>query len=96
MASLRIFGRIANDCVSANILPPPDDLSLPLVKLLTHPIYQDYQSQTAALSLYANLSIKITPPVWGSPTPAAPEGSPSGTDTFDKKEWKKRIKMYSA
>jgi len=80
--------------ILSNILPPPDDLSLPIVKLLTHPTYQDYQSQTAALSLYANLSIKFTPPVWGSPTPGAPEGEPKTVDTLDKKEWKRRIKMY--
>ena len=92
----RCTGRISDLCslCTANILPPPDDLSLPIVKLLTHPSYNDYQSQTAALSLYANVFIKFTPPVWGSPTPAAPEGEPT-SDTFDKKEWKKRIKMYS-
>ena len=67
---------------TANILPPPDDLSLPIVKLLTHPAYYDYQSQTAALSLYANLNIKFLPPIWPS------DGQ------VDKKEWQRRIKMY--
>ncbi|PSR72165.1 hypothetical protein PHLCEN_2v11957 [Hermanssonia centrifuga] len=78
--------------ILSNILPPPDDLSLPIVKLLTHPTYQDYQSQTAALSLYANVSIKFLPPSWGSPTPAS--GEVRSADTLDKKEWKRRIKMY--
>lgn len=71
--------------ILSNILPPPDDLSLPIVKLLTHPTYQQYQTQTAALSLYANISIKFTPPAW------AQDG---GAEAFDKKEWKKRVKMY--
>ncbi|KAI0344615.1 hypothetical protein BDW22DRAFT_1354715 [Trametopsis cervina] len=68
--------------ILSNILPPPDDLSLPIVKLLTHPTYNDYQSQTAALSLYANVFIKFLPPAWPS------QGQ------VDKKEWKRRIKMY--
>lgn len=76
---------MANRRISlANILPPPDELSLPIVKLLTHPTYNDYQSQIAALSLYASVFIKFTPPNWGTP------------ETFDKKEWKRRVKMYSA
>lgn len=65
------------------------------MKLLTHATYQDYQSQTAALSLYASLAIKLRPPVWGASTPGAPAGEPTA-DTLDKKEWKRRIKMYSA
>ncbi|KAI0700893.1 hypothetical protein BC835DRAFT_1404707 [Cytidiella melzeri] len=68
--------------ILSNILPPPDDLALPIVKLLTHPTYNAYQSQTAALSLYASLNIKFLPPTW--PTDAQ----------VDKKEWKRRIKMY--
>ena len=97
----------------ANLLPPPDDFSLPIVKLLTHPTYQAYQSHTAALSLYANVFVKFLPPVWGTPTPPTPAPTQSITpssagavtpggsatpsrDTKEKKEWKRRIKMYSA
>ena len=58
-----------------------DDLTLPIVKLLTHPTYNEYQSQSAALSLYANVFIKFLPPAWG-------------TGAIDQKEWKRRIKMY--
>ncbi|KAI0093327.1 hypothetical protein BDY19DRAFT_989975 [Irpex rosettiformis] len=70
--------------ILSNILPPPDDLTLPIVKLLTHPTYNDYQSQIATLSLYANVSVKFLPPAW----PLGGEGN------VDKKEWKRRIKMY--
>ncbi|KAL4246199.1 hypothetical protein ABKN59_009292 [Abortiporus biennis] len=103
--------------ILSNILPPPDDFSLPIVKLLTHPTYRDYQSRTAALSLNANIYIKFIPPIWGAVTPPtpAPASAPSSADTptidsgvdvgedgvqvvdrdsYEKKEWKKRIKMY--
>jgi len=76
----------ANIIVS-NILPPPDDLSLPIVKLLTHPSYRNYQAHTAALSLYANVFVAYLPPAWGLPTPI--QSAPR-----DRTEWKKRIKMY--
>lgn len=76
----------------ANILPPPDDLSLPIVKLLTHPNYRDYQSQTAALSLYPSVVIKFLPPSWGAD---APSDAAQTSETIDVKEWKRRIKMYS-
>ncbi|TCD60938.1 hypothetical protein EIP91_009272 [Steccherinum ochraceum] len=91
--------------ILSNILPPPDDLHLPIVKLLTHPTYQAYQSHCAALSLYSNVFVKFIPPSWGSPTPPTPAPtaqmaiSPVDSpidprDTQDKKEWKRRIKMY--
>ena len=99
----------------ANILPPPDDFTLPIVKLLTHPTYRDYQSRTAALSLYSNIFIKFIPPIWGAATPPTPAphllstplgggagggdpetpNTPVSNDTVEKKEWKRRIKMYS-
>ncbi|KAK7685343.1 hypothetical protein QCA50_011707 [Cerrena zonata] len=63
----------------SNLLPPPDDFSLPIVKLLTHPTYQAYQSHTAALSLYANVFVKFLPPVWGTPTPPTPAPTQSIT-----------------
>lgn len=91
--------------VLTNLLPPPDDLHLPIVKLLTHSTYQAYQSHCAALSLYSNVYVKFIPPSWGSPTPPTP--APTTTeipteiespidirDTNEKKEWKRRIKMY--
>ncbi|TFY53784.1 hypothetical protein EVJ58_g9251 [Rhodofomes roseus] len=76
----------ANIIVS-NILPPPDDITLPIVKLLTHPSYRNYQAHTAALSLYANVFVSYLPPAWGFPTP--PQSAQR-----DRTEWKKRIKMY--
>lgn len=81
----------------ANVLPPVDDLSLPLVKLLTHPTYRAYQSHTASLSLIPNTYIKFLPPNWREPTPPtpAPTGGVRPEDSSEKKEWKRRIKMYS-
>ncbi|KAF9653998.1 hypothetical protein BDM02DRAFT_3107195 [Thelephora ganbajun] len=82
--------------VISNVLPPVDDLSLPLVKLLTHPTYQAYQAHTASLSLIPNTYIKFLPPNWREPTPPtpAPVGGVKPEDSFEKKEWKRRIKMY--
>ncbi|PIL33939.1 hypothetical protein GSI_03647 [Ganoderma sinense ZZ0214-1] len=91
--------------VLSNILPPPDDLALPIVKLLTHPSYRTYQDQTASLSLCANLYVNFLPPAWGAPTPPTPpaaektEAEPeadkaSRADVKEKNEWKRRIKMY--
>lgn len=84
------------------------------MKLLTHPTYRDYQSRTAALSLYSNIFIKFIPPIWGAATPPTPAphllstplggggrgdpetpNTPVSNDTVEKKEWKRRIKMYS-
>ncbi|KAI0318460.1 hypothetical protein OF83DRAFT_1115887 [Amylostereum chailletii] len=84
--------------VLGNILPPPHDLELPIVKLLTHPTYQSYQSHIAALSLVQNLYVKFLPPSWNAPTPPTP---PAGDllnvgEDKQKKEWKRRIKMYRA
>ena len=93
---------IATVMCSANILPPPDDLTLPIVKLLTHPVYRTYQSHTASLSLFANLFVNFLPPAWGAPTPPTPapesEVAQEKTTWADstKNEWKRRIKMYSA
>ena len=80
----------------ANVLPPVDDLTLPLVKLLTHPTYRAYQAHTASLSLIPNTYIKFLPPNWHEPTPPtpAPVGGIKPEDSSEKKEWKRRIKMY--
>jgi len=82
--------------VISNVLPPVDDLSLPLVKLLTHPTYRAYQAHAASLSLIPNTFIKFLPPNWREPTPStpAPTGGVKPEDSFEKKEWKRRIKMY--
>lgn len=82
--------------VISNVLPPVDDLSLPLVKLLTHPTYRAYQGHTASLSLIPNTYIKFLPPNWREPTPPtpAPIGGVKQEDSSEKKEWKRRIKMY--
>jgi len=82
--------------VISNVLPPVDDLSLPLVKLLTHSTYRAYQAHTASLSLIPNTYIKFLPPNWQEPTPPtpAPIGGVKPEDSSEKKEWKRRIKMY--
>ncbi|TBU24994.1 hypothetical protein BD311DRAFT_701169 [Dichomitus squalens] len=84
-ASSELKGKI----ILSNILPPPDDLTLPIVKLLTHHTYRSYQSHTASLSLFANLYVNFLPPAWGEPTPKTPAPPAS-----EKNEWKRRIKMY--
>ncbi|KAI0029091.1 hypothetical protein K488DRAFT_57181 [Vararia minispora EC-137] len=71
--------------VLGGLLPPPHDLALPIVKLLTHPSYVAYQAHIAALSLVPAAHAKFLPPVWGSHAPA---------DEAERKEWKRRIKMY--
>jgi len=81
--------------ILSNILPPPHDLELPIVKLLTHPTYRSYQSHVAALSLFPNLYLKFLPPAWNAPTPASPPpGLEPKSGDREKKEWKRRIKMY--
>lgn len=81
---------------SANLLPPPQLLDIPIVRLMTHPSYLDFQSQIATLSLISQLHIKFLPPDWDAPTPQTPfPGSPNeAADTQQLKEWKRRIKMY--
>jgi len=73
-----------------------DDLSLPLVKLLTHPTYRAYQAHVASLSLIPNTYVKFLPPNWRESTPPtpAPIGGIKPEDSSEKKEWKRRIKMY--
>jgi len=82
--------------VLSNILPPPHDLDLPIVKLMNHPVYLAFQSQVAALSLIPQVYIKFLPPSWDAPTPQTPfPGSPvEAADTQQSKEWKRRINMY--
>ncbi|EIW62593.1 uncharacterized protein TRAVEDRAFT_26273 [Trametes versicolor FP-101664 SS1] len=92
--------------VLSNILPPPDSLALPIVKLLTHQLYRSYQAHIASLSLFSNLFVSFLPPAWGAPTPHTP--APTGVDVDSEEsrekaarlesqeagEWKRRIKMY--
>ncbi|KAF8161186.1 hypothetical protein B0H34DRAFT_699811 [Crassisporium funariophilum] len=82
--------------ILSNILPPPHDLDLPIVRLMNHPTYLAFQSQVANLSLFPNVYIKFLPPSWDAPTPQTPlPGSPiESVDTQQSKEWKRRIKMY--
>jgi hypothetical protein len=84
--------------ILSNILPPPTDLDLPIVKLMNHPTYMAFQAQIATLSLYPNMHIKYLPPVWNAPAPHTPlpgaAASSSETDIKLQKEWKRRIKMY--
>ncbi|CAE6472866.1 unnamed protein product [Rhizoctonia solani] len=89
--------------VLSNLLPPPGALAIPTVKLLTHPMYLAYQSHIASLSFSQNVHLKFLPPDWNTPTPtsplpgskpADPEGSIRDLDSEEKKEWKRRTKMY--
>ncbi|KAG2119509.1 uncharacterized protein F5147DRAFT_749964 [Suillus discolor] len=78
--------------VLSNILPPPHDLSLPIVKLLADPSYRNYQAHTASLSLFPNLYVKFTPPMWNQTIP----GPADPTSEIDQhREWKRKIKMFS-
>lgn len=99
--------------VIANVMPPPQTLQIPLVKLLSHPSYVAYQSRIAAISLSPSTYIQLLPPDWSDPTPSTP--APAGAllspavqtpvtasdggqtplaDSKEKREWKRRIKMY--
>jgi len=80
--------------VLSNVLPPPHDLELPIVKLLSHSTYLSYQSHVATLSLFPRVYISYVPPTWNAPTPPTPLGQDSATASKEKKEWKRRIKMY--
>jgi hypothetical protein len=81
--------------VLSNILPPPHDLVLPIVKLLTHPTYQSYQSHIATLSFFPRVYLSYVPPTWNAPTPPTPgAGQEAPTASKEQKEWKRRIKMY--
>jgi hypothetical protein len=82
--------------ILSNILPPPHDLDLPIVKLMNHPTYLAFQSQVAVLSLFPNVYVKFLPPSWDAPTPQTPfPGSPvESVDVQQQQEWKRRIKMY--
>lgn len=53
---------------------------------MNDPEFRAYQTRTAALSLFPQLHVKLLPPAWGA------NGVPSAD--ADKKEWKRRIKMY--
>ncbi|KAK7005603.1 hypothetical protein R3P38DRAFT_2556195 [Favolaschia claudopus] len=82
--------------ILSSMLPPPHDLSLSIVKLMKHPTYRSFQSQTAALSLFPELYIKFLPPMWDAPTPTTPitTATASEADAKQLKEWKRRVKMY--
>ncbi|KAG9097725.1 hypothetical protein FS749_005658 [Ceratobasidium sp. UAMH 11750] len=89
--------------VLSNLLPPPNALSIPTVKLLAHPMYLAYQAHIASLSFNQNVYVKFLPPDWHTPTPKSPlpNAQPSDPDqsirdldSEEKKEWKRRTKMY--
>lgn len=88
---------------SANVLPPPDDLAIPMERLLNHQTYRAYQAACAALSLTPRTYLRLQPPSWGAAPPPTPRfpGTTSSTTSGsspanekEKKEWKRRIKMY--
>jgi len=78
--------------ILSNVLPPSHDLDIPIVKLLTHPSYQSYQSHVATLSFFPRVYLSYIPPTWNAATPPSPQGAP--VSSKEKKEWKRRIKMY--
>jgi len=98
--------------VIANIMPPPQTLQIPLVKLLTHTAYIAFQSRIAAISLSSSTYIQFLPPDWNESTPSTPapagsvlspvaqtpvtpsDGQTIAIDSKEKREWKRRIKMY--
>ncbi|KAF5317210.1 hypothetical protein D9611_003982 [Ephemerocybe angulata] len=82
--------------ILSNILPPPHDLDLPIIKLMNHPTYLAFSNQVAALSLLPNVYIKFLPPAWDQPTPQTPyPGSPvDSAEGKVQREWKRRIKLY--
>ncbi|KDQ21889.1 hypothetical protein BOTBODRAFT_50426 [Botryobasidium botryosum FD-172 SS1] len=95
--------------VLKNILPPPQSLSIPTLRLLQDPTYRAYEARTASISLFSNVYVQFLPPRWNAPTPQTPrpatmeipadpdddgERGPGQMDSEEKKEWKKRIKMY--
>ncbi|KAJ3515035.1 hypothetical protein NMY22_g14556 [Coprinellus aureogranulatus] len=82
--------------ILSNILPPPHDLDLPIIKLMNHPTFLAFSSQVAALSLLPNVHIKFLPPAWDQPIPQTPyPGSPIDTpEARVQTEWKRRIKLY--
>ncbi|KAF8757193.1 hypothetical protein RHS01_04029 [Rhizoctonia solani] len=91
--------------VLSNLLPPPGALAVPTVKLLTHPMYLAYQERIASLSFNLNVYLKYLPPDWHTPTPTSPlpgskpsdpEGSIRDLDSEEKKEWKRRTKIWPA
>jgi hypothetical protein len=85
---------------TANLLPPPNGLQLPIVKLMNHPTYHRYQAHVAALSLFPNLYVKFLPPNWGASVPQSTPThglvqSPQEPENKSAAEWKRRIRMYS-
>ncbi|KAH7108168.1 hypothetical protein BKA62DRAFT_681281 [Auriculariales sp. MPI-PUGE-AT-0066] len=72
--------------VLSNVLPAPVDMSITIVKLLTHPVYTNFQAYISTVSLFSNVYLKYSPPTWGSAVPKI--GTEAGRD------WKRRIKMY--
>lgn len=76
--------------ILSGILPPSHDLALPIVKLINHASYLEYQSQMGALSLIPHTFIKFTPPKWSEPTPT---GADEASEK-QKREWKRRVQMF--
>ncbi|EJU04318.1 hypothetical protein DACRYDRAFT_20886 [Dacryopinax primogenitus] len=73
-----------------NLLIPAVGFNTPLVKLLTHPVYKAFQDHITQLSLFPSVYVQFGPPEWG-PVPAE-----KGDEEVQKerREWKRRIKMY--
>ncbi|KAF8638054.1 hypothetical protein AX16_010686 [Volvariella volvacea WC 439] len=79
--------------IISGLLPPAYDVGLPIVKLMNHPTYQSFQAHVAALSLHANLYVNYLPPSWDGSSGASDQDT-GDAGARDKKEWKRRIKMF--
>jgi len=87
--------------VFTNVLPPPHGLEFSTIKLLNHPTYLSYGSHSSTVSFFPRTFIKFTAPSWDAPTPKSPtkaeaatEDEPGVLDSEEKKEWKRRVRMY--
>ncbi|KAG7098660.1 hypothetical protein E1B28_000576 [Marasmius oreades] len=82
--------------ILSNLLPPPHQLELPIVKLMNHTSYRKFQAQVAALSLHPQVYIKYLAPSWEAAPTVPGDSTPSleSNENRKQKEWKRRIKMY--
>lgn len=63
---------------------------MPIVKLMNHTAYRD---RITDLSLIPNLYVKFLPPAWVAQTLSVVPTT-DGSKEKEKKEWKRRIKMF--
>ncbi|KZO98974.1 hypothetical protein CALVIDRAFT_535072 [Calocera viscosa TUFC12733] len=76
--------------VLKNLLPPAIGFATPLVKLLTAPVYKAYQDHITSLSLFPSVYVQLSPPEWG----IVPAEKGDEEVQKERREWKRRIKLY--